>query len=50
MSNQQKAEFIIRNYGIQISGKVMVKFHQNLDLGRKVGSAKNSDSANQSSF
>jgi hypothetical protein len=34
----------------KVSGEVMEKFHQNPDLDRKVESAQNSDSANQSSF
>jgi hypothetical protein len=34
----------------KVSEKVMAKFCQNPDLGRKVESAQNSDSANRSSF
>jgi hypothetical protein len=50
MSNQRKSEFINRNFGTKISGEDMAKFCPNLNLGRKVGSGQNSDSANQSSF
>jgi hypothetical protein len=32
MSNQQKAEFINDNFGIQVSREVMVKFHQDPEL------------------
>jgi hypothetical protein len=34
----------------KVSRKVMAKFHQNPDLDRKVESAQNSDSKDQSSF
>jgi hypothetical protein len=34
----------------KVSGEVMAKFHQNSNLGQKVESAQNSDSANRPSF
>jgi hypothetical protein len=50
MSNQWKSKFIMETMVFKVSGKVMAKFRQNPNLDRKVESARNSDSANRSSF